>query len=454
MGFSKIDLKSRLKKGLMASSFGFSVNLLTQLSTVPALLFFWGAELYGEWLILSAIPAYISFSNMGFSDAMSTEMTIQSGDRNYERAQSIFESAWKVVTLMSIFAASVIVLGVLSNPSVGSVFGVSILANSDVVLIVALFSLYILLGIQFSIIGGGYRCVGHYPAHTLIVSLSKLIELLAGLLTISLGYGPVALVACYVTVRLFFLIFMVFNVRRFNKWIAISLSRIDFRSIRVIIKPSLSSAGYVFGNSVVNQGVVLSIGYFLGAGAVASYFVMRSLARILLKFAGILNSNYMPEMSAAFGAKDIDLFRGLNRQLSRYTLWMVIAAVFFLGIFGESVLSLWTFDKVNIESFIFYFVILEAATYFLGYTGSVPIVAINKHSTFVIIYTVFAVLSLGVSWVFLPLLGLLAIPLLFSVGNVMVGIFVLTSVMKISDDKLYSYISHCFFLRRKLSKIT
>ncbi len=34
-----------------------------QLVSVPVFLHFWGPKLYGEWLVLSAIPVYLGFTD-------------------------------------------------------------------------------------------------------------------------------------------------------------------------------------------------------------------------------------------------------------------------------------------------------------------------------------------------------------------------------------------------------
>jgi len=62
-----IAIKKRLKKGFSANSFGFFVNLFIQVFTIPVLILYWGVDLYGEWLIISAIPAYLNFTNLGLS---------------------------------------------------------------------------------------------------------------------------------------------------------------------------------------------------------------------------------------------------------------------------------------------------------------------------------------------------------------------------------------------------
>jgi len=52
-----LPLRRRLLQGLGAQGFSKAVHIVIRLSEVPLLLAFWGTQLYGEWLMLSAIPA-------------------------------------------------------------------------------------------------------------------------------------------------------------------------------------------------------------------------------------------------------------------------------------------------------------------------------------------------------------------------------------------------------------
>lgn len=73
----------RVVKGLGANGYGQLVSVVVQLVGVPVLLYAWGPQLYGEWLILFAIPTYLSIADLGFSQSVANDMTarVARGDR-------------------------------------------------------------------------------------------------------------------------------------------------------------------------------------------------------------------------------------------------------------------------------------------------------------------------------------------------------------------------------------
>jgi O-antigen/teichoic acid export membrane protein len=65
----------RLIKGIGANTLGLIVTIIIQIIQVPLYLTFWGITLYGEWLILYAIPSYLLMSDIGFGNVAANEMT-------------------------------------------------------------------------------------------------------------------------------------------------------------------------------------------------------------------------------------------------------------------------------------------------------------------------------------------------------------------------------------------
>lgn len=65
----------RILHGIGANGYGLLVTVVVQLAGVPILLHAWGAQLYGEWLILAAIPTYLSMTDLGFSQSAGNDMT-------------------------------------------------------------------------------------------------------------------------------------------------------------------------------------------------------------------------------------------------------------------------------------------------------------------------------------------------------------------------------------------
>jgi len=102
---AKNNLKTRLLKGIIANGIGQIVTVVIQAVSLPIFLHSWGKELYGEWLILSAIPAYLSLSDIGFSTAATNEMTMKVAQGDRAIALEVFQSIWLLISGISFITA-------------------------------------------------------------------------------------------------------------------------------------------------------------------------------------------------------------------------------------------------------------------------------------------------------------------------------------------------------------
>ena len=73
---------------------------MIQLVQVPVFLHFWSVPLYGEWMIVTSIPAYLSFSNIGFGNVAGNEMTMLVAAEDREGALRVFESCWWLIAIV------------------------------------------------------------------------------------------------------------------------------------------------------------------------------------------------------------------------------------------------------------------------------------------------------------------------------------------------------------------
>ena len=101
-------VRQRFIHGLGATALGPIVTILVQVIGVPIFLHAWGLKLYGEWLVLSAIPSYLAFSDVGFGNVAANDMTMRvaSGDRR--GALETFQSTWLFISFTSLTVLSVL----------------------------------------------------------------------------------------------------------------------------------------------------------------------------------------------------------------------------------------------------------------------------------------------------------------------------------------------------------
>ena len=102
---SMSNLKRRLVAGFGANTFSRLSTTLTQILSVPVFLTHWGAHLYGEWILLNAIPVYFGLSDVGFGSVAGNEMTMLAAAGNLAEALVVFQSVWVLTTVISSLVA-------------------------------------------------------------------------------------------------------------------------------------------------------------------------------------------------------------------------------------------------------------------------------------------------------------------------------------------------------------
>jgi O-antigen/teichoic acid export membrane protein len=95
-------VRERFIRGFGATALGPLVTILAQVISVPVFLHFWGPKLYGEWLVLSAIPMYIGFSDVGFGNVAANDMTMRVSIGDRDGALKTFQSTWLLISFTSL----------------------------------------------------------------------------------------------------------------------------------------------------------------------------------------------------------------------------------------------------------------------------------------------------------------------------------------------------------------
>src|SRR6202045_5026786 len=92
--------KRRLALGFLSNWVSKLAATIIQLIQVPVFLHFWSVPLYGEWMIINSIPAYLSFSNVGFGSVAGNEMTMLVARDDREGALRVFQSCWWLIAII------------------------------------------------------------------------------------------------------------------------------------------------------------------------------------------------------------------------------------------------------------------------------------------------------------------------------------------------------------------
>lgn len=431
-------VRSRLMKGFAAQGFAQVTNLLIQFGSIPLFLHFWGVFLYGEWTLLSTVPSYFALSDLGFASAAGTEMTLRVGRGDREGALKVFQSAWVLVTGLSLLV-TLAMLGLVhlipAHP-----FAKMTLPRAEIISVVSILACQVFFDMQTGLIGNGYRCDGHYAVGTMVRQAQRLAEFATAALVLLLGGHLIAMALAVMLTRLTGNLLSVFDVRRRSPWLTFGWKHADLATLRLITTPALSFMGFPLGNALSLQGINTLIGITLGPVMLASFTTTRTLTRAVWQALGAITNTIWVELSSAFGSGDITLARSLHRRACQAAMW--IAVLFSIGLFfaGPFLYHLWTGRQVVFDPALFGLLLLVGIANSLWSTSYVVLLSVNRHQTLAVVYVAATGLSLALASVLTPLLGLHGAALSLLVIDLFMSTYVVVRSLALVQDTLPAFI--------------
>ena len=431
-------VRDRLRKGFAAQGLAQVINLIIQFGGVWLFIHFWGGPLYGQWLILSTLPSYFSLSDLGFASAAGTEMNLRLGRGDRAGALRVFQSAWVLVTLVSLLVTLAVVglVHLIPNHPLPKLT----LPRAEIISIVTILAFQVFFDMQTGLIGNGYRTDGHFAVGTLIRQGVRIAESVAIVIALSCHAGLVALALAVTLTRLVGNLLTVLDLRRRVPWLVIGWRHADRETLKSITSPALSFMGFPIGNALSLQGIVLVIGFTLGPTTVALFSTTRTLTRAVWQVLNAITNTIWVELSSAFGSGDIALACSLHRRACQAALW--IAVTFSTGLFfaGPFLYHLWTRKHLTFEPALFALLLLVVIANSLWSTSYVVMIAVNRHQQLALVYVGATAASLALAAVLTPLMGLHGTALSLLVIDVFMNAYVLRRSLALVDDAMPDFL--------------
>ena len=380
------SLFSRLRRGLGAQGLSQLVQIFIRLAEIPLLLAFWGPRLYGEWLMVAAIPAFLAMSDGGFASAASREMAMRSGAGDRLGALAVFQSTWALLLIVSaglFFVAA----GVVEALPLGTWLGFEEIAAAPLKVVLLLLIVHVLVGFQGGLLYGGFCCSGRYPLGMTWLALTYLFEFAGLAAAVILGGGPVEAAAGFLAGRVLGTIILWLTLRGAIPWLKFGFSKVSTKETRRLTVPAFASLAFPLGNALNIQGMHLIVGLVLGPVAVSVFAPIRTLTRFALQPAVIINSLMLPEMGTAFGKGDSALFARLFVRSCQVSLWLCLAGCLALAATGNWLLPLWTAGKLEMHWPLFLLLLVTIAINSTWYTALMAPYATNRYGRIAVFYS-------------------------------------------------------------------
>jgi O-antigen/teichoic acid export membrane protein len=434
------SVKRRLTLGFISNWISRLASTIIQLIQVPVFLHFWTVPLYGEWMIINSIPSYLSFSNIGFGSVAGNEMTMMVARDDRAGALRVFQSCW---WLIAIICTAVIALlsGTLYYIPAARLLKLHNIGPSDAKWIIFYLGVAVMLGQFEQLLQSAYRCVGRYPYGTLLKSMLSLAAFAFMILSVCFGAGPRVTALVFAAANVASTVVLCALVRRDIPWIRYGWSHARFAEIRALARPAIAFMGFPIGNALNLQGTLLAVGYALGPTAVVIFGTARTVSRVALQMVSMVNSTFEPEMSIAYGARDIPLVRTLLRRACQLAL--IIAAVIVVAMMtvGPWFLHRWTGGHVPPSRTLLDILLLAVILYALWSTSSVLMTSTNQHQRLATYYVLGTSIACVLCYFLALAYGLYGAAASLLVSELVMNLYVVPASLRISHDTLPAFLA-------------
>jgi O-antigen/teichoic acid export membrane protein len=432
-------VRGRLIRGFGATALGPVVTAIVQIVSVPVFLHVWGAKLYGEWLIISAIPTYLALSDVGFATVACNDMTMRVAAGDRDGALETYQSTRALISITSLLAG-IALLSVIWLLPLTRWLNLSSMGISESRITLSLLSMYALVTLQAGLFIVGFRCDGSYAFGVLVDNLIRLTEFVAAMFAVALSARPMTIAAVLLVARILGAVVMGWLMLRKSPWLSEGFGRVRMASVRRLALPAVAFMAFPAGNALSLQGMVVVIGLVLGPVAVATFSAMRTLTRFALQIAETIKNGVWPELSAAYGAQNWNLARKLHRMACQASLLLSFAAVGFLFIAGGRLLTVWTHGRIVMDVSPFRWLLLVVIANSFWSTSSVVTMASNKHQRIAAAYFTATTAATLVAYLLLQRFGLSGAAMALLLVDITVGWFVVKSSLVELEEGLRQFL--------------
>jgi O-antigen/teichoic acid export membrane protein len=432
--------KRRLLLGFASNWVGKLVATIIQFVQVPIFFHFWATSVYGDWLIVNTIPSYLAFSSIGFGNVASNEMTMLNSAGDREGALRVFQSCWWLIALICA-AVGALLAPVLYLVPASRLLNIHAISWSDTKWIILYLGLSVLLGQLEQLMSAAYTCVARYPYGTFVKNMIVLVAFVATMVPVVLGYGPrTAALAFAVANGIGTITFGLF-VRKDIPWLEFGWKHARISEIRRLTPLAIAFMGFPIGQALNQGGTLLAVGYALGSVDVAIFASARTVSRVAFSMVQMVNNTVWPELSLAYGAKNIDLLRTLHRLACQMALVLSSFIVLCMMTFGPWFLTHWTGGKVPPSRGLLAILLLVVVVYSLWSTSSTLSMATNQHQRLAAWYIAGTGVTVLFTYVLAVRYGLYGAAASLMISEVIMNLYVLPVSLRISQDTFAGFMT-------------
>lgn len=384
-------MKRRIIAGMGANSFGMVITVAIQLVSVPLFLHFWDLETYGKWLILTAIPSYLSMADVGMVTAAGNKMTMAMGKNDPFEANQIFQSAQAFMLIVCGALALIVIPIVLFAP-------LPWFENMGQRVALAGMSLGVLVSLFGGLSEAAFKASERYAFGTMLSNYVRLGEFLGCIVGLALmgSFASVAFGGCIM--KLIGCIVGMMLVNKNNLAFNWGLRYASLVEIKSMFKHAVSFMAFPLANALSFQAITILVGAMFGSASVAVFSTYRTISRVAVQCTAIFSHVLWPEFSRLFGKASKEAIKKLYLRTSFLGGLQAVFLSLVLYFTSPLLLKIWTHDAIHFNSSLMQIMLVYAAIGGVWHIPRVLLMATNQHVNLAFWTLLASLFSVGLSW--------------------------------------------------------
>jgi len=378
ISYPKSGTTRRVQLGTLAKLLGESISTLRYIVLVPLFLLVWGTEVYGEWLTVFALVAYLSLANIGMQTYVVNRLTqfySLANLKDYNKALSSALGLYLLIILPLLLLAGILIY------TLPFTQWLNIAHTSEKVIRLTAFLLafFSLVEIPAGLIFGVYRSLGELPRVTMIENISLIFVVVVTAIVLLAGGGFISVALAQFIPLLFFTAFVIRDLRKRHTEIKFSIRDLDLSLGLSFIGPSLFFFLLVLTNAIRAQGPLLVIGATLGSSFVAIFTVHRIVCNLISKLTTTIGQAIWPELTSMEVRRDYSKLRKAHYFLLKITILISLSVAVFLFFTGKDVIRIWTRGKIVFNPALWNLFLVNLVIYSIWKPTTFVQLATNRH---------------------------------------------------------------------------
>jgi len=362
----------RIVLGFGANAFGQIVNIVIQLFSLPLFLMYWNTSVYGSWLMISAVPGYLSMADVGMVQAAGNKMTMAMGRSDVAEANRIFQSAQLFMIIVCGSLLVTVTPLVLLAPLPDYI-------NMDERIALAALFCNVLFAMFAGLSEAVFKATGRFGLGLMMLNLTRLAEwagFMAGLFLFR-NFAGVAIMG--LLARVTGIACNMYVAQRGDFGLNWGLGQATKDEIRATIRPAVSFMAFPLANALSFQGVTLLVGALLGPSSVAVFNTYRTISRIAVQLTGMFSLALWPEFGRLFGQGGPKAVESLFRHSAWLGVAQSVGLSFVLYFISPWLLKVWTHGQIEFFPVLMMWMLAYATIGGIWHVPRVLLLSTNQH---------------------------------------------------------------------------